>query len=58
MKVWPALLCACATSMVAPASAQACASPPAQREASAQQIGDFELQQASLPCTEHFTRAA
>lgn len=41
MKVWPALLCACATSLVAPASAQGCASPPAQREASAQQIGDF-----------------
>lgn len=41
MPLWPSLLCACATSMMAPASAQCCTGTPAQREASAQQIHDF-----------------
>jgi hypothetical protein len=38
---WQALLCSCAMLAVAPASAQACANAPQQREASAQQIQDF-----------------
>lgn len=38
---WQALLCGCALLSVLPASAQACANAPVQREASAQQIQEF-----------------